>query len=270
MYKAVISDLDGTLLNKNHTVSQETIDTVKKFVDKGYKFYVATGRMYKRAKPIIDKIGIKADIICLNGARIVDQNGNELYSKKLDKKDNDIILSIDYKSFGKEIFINGYVSDEWYVVSHESDCYYEARNLTKEELPTVIPEEEYKKIHFNKIYYVGDHNNLLELEKYLQSLSLNINISFVSENCLELYHKECTKFTAALQILKRDNLKIEQVIAFGDGINDIELLLGIPNSFYMENSIYILKDKLKGTHVKPIGNSSDHSVAKTIEDLFDI
>ena len=44
MYKAIISDLDGTLLNENHDVDEFTINTVKKVLEKGIKFYIATGR----------------------------------------------------------------------------------------------------------------------------------------------------------------------------------------------------------------------------------
>jgi len=50
MYKAVISDLDGTLLNENHQINEFTIETVKKVVEKGIKFYIATGRSYFGAK----------------------------------------------------------------------------------------------------------------------------------------------------------------------------------------------------------------------------
>ncbi|MBP9510756.1 MAG: HAD family phosphatase, partial [Fusobacteriaceae bacterium] len=43
-YKAVISDLDGTLLNSNHTISKYTQEVIKKVIEKGVKFYIATGR----------------------------------------------------------------------------------------------------------------------------------------------------------------------------------------------------------------------------------
>ena len=50
MFKAVVSDLDGTLLNAEHKVSDFTRETVELLLKKGIKFYIATGRNYLGAK----------------------------------------------------------------------------------------------------------------------------------------------------------------------------------------------------------------------------
>ena len=47
MHKAVVSDLDGTLLNEEHKVSPFTKETIELLLEKGIKFYIATGRGYK-------------------------------------------------------------------------------------------------------------------------------------------------------------------------------------------------------------------------------
>ena len=44
MFKAVVTDLDGTLLNAEHKVSEFTRETVHLLLQKGIKFYIATGR----------------------------------------------------------------------------------------------------------------------------------------------------------------------------------------------------------------------------------
>ena len=56
MYKAVISDLDGTLLNEKGKVSDFTRKTVRELIDKGIKFYIATGRNYGLAKAVMDEL----------------------------------------------------------------------------------------------------------------------------------------------------------------------------------------------------------------------
>ena len=43
-FKAIVCDLDGTLLSTEHTISKNTIDTIKKITDQGVKFFIATGR----------------------------------------------------------------------------------------------------------------------------------------------------------------------------------------------------------------------------------
>ncbi len=46
MYKAVVSDLDGTLLNGSHAIDEFTKETVSEVINRGIKFYIAKGRSY--------------------------------------------------------------------------------------------------------------------------------------------------------------------------------------------------------------------------------
>ena len=82
MYKAVISDLDGTLLNEKGKVSDFTRETVKELIDKGIKFYIATGRNYGLVKAVMDELGITIPLISANGARINDENGKVVFEAK--------------------------------------------------------------------------------------------------------------------------------------------------------------------------------------------
>lgn len=120
MYKAVITDLDGTLLNSNHEVSEFSKKVIKKFVDSGYKFYIATGRLYASTKEIADSLGIKIPLITVNGTRILDENGEEIYNNTLSLEAVKDIASIDYKSCGKELLINGYFRNIWLVIDKKA------------------------------------------------------------------------------------------------------------------------------------------------------
>lgn len=269
MYKAVVTDLDGTLLDKNHTLSEFTQETMKKFLEKGYKLYIATGRNEQGARYIADRISKDIPIITANGARVIDENNKEFYSILLDEKSNDILTSVDYMSFGKEIFINGYIKDKWYVVDDSQLDAYFKRRTDKTYYPELISVEEFKNIRFNKIYFVGQFENLKKLRTYLEEkIGASTNIAFVSEWSLEVYDKKATKYEAAKALLKKDNIDDEHVIAFGDGLNDYELLNGFKTSFVMGNALDELKEKLP--HKEVIGDSNDNSVAKKIIEVFNL
>ena len=124
MYKAVVSDLDGTLLNEEHKVSLFTKETIELLLEKGIKFYIATGRGYVGAKEIMDEIGLKIPLITSNGARIVDENGREIYVNNIEQEYVDKIFSIDYKSFDKGIILNGFSGNHWYVTEDARDYFY--------------------------------------------------------------------------------------------------------------------------------------------------
>ena len=123
MYKAVVSDLDGTLLDGNHAIDEFTKETVSAVIDKGIKFYIATGRSYSGAKDIMDKLGLKIPLITSNGARILDEEGKEIYVNNLEKKYSDSILDIDYKKNGKSIVLNVYSGNDWYVTEDRREFY---------------------------------------------------------------------------------------------------------------------------------------------------
>jgi len=94
MFKAIVSDLDGTLLNAEHKVSEFTRETVKLLLQKGIKFYIATGRNYLGAKEAMDELGVKIPLITSHGSAAFDENGNENQNFENKKKSKlDIIQS---------------------------------------------------------------------------------------------------------------------------------------------------------------------------------
>ena len=143
MYKAIISDLDGTLLNENHDVDEFTINTVKKVLEKGIKFYIATGRSYFGAKEVMDKLNLEIPLITSNGARILNSEGKEIYIKNLEEKYLNKIFEIDYKSIGKDIIINGYSGNDWFVVEDVIDFFINQRP-DRLHVPAQIEEKEFK------------------------------------------------------------------------------------------------------------------------------
>ena len=78
-FKAVVSDLDGTLLNANHVIGDFTIEILNKL--KGVDIILATGRNHTDVASILGKIGAEhAVMITSNGARVRDLKGNLIYS----------------------------------------------------------------------------------------------------------------------------------------------------------------------------------------------
>ena len=70
--KLVACDLDGTLLDENHQLSQRNIQAIQRLHKAGINFMVATGRNYQSVAPMFKKEGIHCDCLLLNGALITD------------------------------------------------------------------------------------------------------------------------------------------------------------------------------------------------------
>lgn len=83
-FRAMVSDLGGTLLTPEHLVGDLTIDTLRVLEQKGVDIILATGRNHTDMSSILGKIGAeRAVMITSNGARVRDLQGNLLYSNSL-------------------------------------------------------------------------------------------------------------------------------------------------------------------------------------------
>ena len=76
MIKLIASDMDGTLLDNEHKISQENTDLITYAQKNNIVFIVATGRAYYEALPSLNEKNIDCDVISFNGGIVYDKNGN--------------------------------------------------------------------------------------------------------------------------------------------------------------------------------------------------
>ncbi|WP_268602326.1 HAD-IIB family hydrolase, partial [Escherichia coli] len=84
MYHVVASDLDGTLLSPDHTLSPYAKETLKLLTQRGVHFVFATGRHHIDVAQIRDSLEISAFMITSNGARVHNTAGELIFSHNLD------------------------------------------------------------------------------------------------------------------------------------------------------------------------------------------
>ena len=270
MFKAVVSDLDGTLLNAEHKVSEFTRETVELLLKKGIKFYIATGRNYLGAKEAMDELGVKVPLITSHGSVAFDENGNEIFSNNLKREYLDKVLDIDYKSFGKDIIITGYSGPNWFVTEDLQEYFYN-KKPDRTRYPKQITPEEFKRHDFTKIFFLGEnHDELLKLEDEIRKAvgDGNVSLLFANEGSLEVFSSNCNKAKAAEVLLERDGLTLKDAVSFGDGLNDYELITETGLGFAMGNSIYLLLEKLTDTEV--IESNAEDGMAKKLRELFNL
>jgi HAD superfamily hydrolase (TIGR01484 family) len=79
--RAIATDLDGTLLRSDQTVSERTRAAVDAAEDAGVLFIIATGRPPRWIPPVIEQIGERGLVVCANGASIYDPARHELVAR---------------------------------------------------------------------------------------------------------------------------------------------------------------------------------------------
>ena len=97
----VVSDLDGTLLQAGYGIPKNNIEAVERFVAKGGRFTVCTGRSKESVRRYIDWLPLTAPAVLNNGALIYDFNKEKvLYSTFLNKRAVELIRKM-AKTFPK-------------------------------------------------------------------------------------------------------------------------------------------------------------------------
>ncbi|AAO26773.1 putative haloacid dehalogenase-like hydrolase [Buchnera aphidicola str. Bp (Baizongia pistaciae)] len=264
MYYIVASDLDGTLLSPQFYLTEYTKKIIKRLVNKGIYFVIATGRHYNEAKEIQKMLNVPVFLITSNGARIYDLNKKLIYSCDIEQK---VVKELLQKCLlNHDILIQLYSHNNWYVSNNNysaSSLYVSFSFRSKIfEFKTIIK----KKI--SKIFFTCKNvKKLLCLEKYIIShWGKYVNVSFSFLNCLEIMSKTVSKGNSLQLIANMLGLSIKNCISFGDGMNDKEMLDMSGKGCMMDNSHYLLKKSLPNLEI--IGSNKFDSVAMYLNKIY--
>ena len=259
-YKAVVSDLDGTLLNSEHKFSEKTKNIIKKVKNTGRKIFIATGRHHLDAFKLKEQLNLDSYLISSNGARIHDENNRLVYEKNIDIDIVEIILS---KKCSKEVSRHIYTKDHWYVEEEreEFNAYHQESGFYY----TIEDFEKIKRDKIVKIFFISSNfEELLQLEKDLEKeLEDRASITLSGDECLELMASNVSKGEAIKNVMSRLNIPLEEVIAFGDGLNDYEMLSEVGKGLVMGNAAERLKEKLPNNEI--IETNIEDGVANYLE-----
>lgn len=238
-YKAVFSDVDGTLLNSYHQIPQETIETVQKLAERGIPFILVSARMPKGIWPLQHILGIKAPIICYSGALVLDESGRILFDSGLDEISFVKIRNHIAERF-KDICCSFYSGNDWFVDDKNNPWIIQESKITG-----ILPKaDEFglrnKTIH--KLLCIGQPEEINKLEQFLKLRYSFLNIYKSKETYLEIISAKSSKSLAIKILQDKFELLQKELIAFGDHYNDIDMLNYAGLGIAMGNSPNVVKD----------------------------
>ena len=103
------------------------------------------------------------------------------------------------------------------------------------------------------------------MEKEFQN---DLSITVSSPFCLEFMKKGVNKAETLKKVLKLLDIKPEEVIAFGDSMNDYEMLRLVGKPFIMGNGNKRLMEALPNVEV--VGNNNEDGIGEKLQEIFDI
>lgn len=246
MYKLIAIDLDGTLLNSNHEISEKNKQTIKKCLDKEVKIILLSGREIYSIKEFAKELGIKEYISAYNGGIISDHTGKKVYFN--DTLDKSVVKKLIDLNNGREDLLIIFAGDEIIVDNGESDLYKDFRKYTNSTPIVVENIYEYlsgndKMNNVNKICYSNDHENLLKVrDEVNERVDEDLSTLFSLPIFLEVFNKDVSKGRALEKISSYYDISSDEIIAVGDGENDIAMINYAGLGIAMENASEKLKE----------------------------
>ena len=257
--RLVVCDLDGTLLNAAHRLGDYTQAVLARLRLQGIELMLASGRHFQDIRTFANQLGDHGCLISSNGAAVHDRHARLIECRTLDP---DCVTALIRDPALADVHINVYRPDAWlvarpepYLLSYhqESGFTYQIVDLGAIDGTDVL-----------KVFFFGEHKRLREIEQsVLRRFSEQVSTTFSLPLTLEIMARGVSKGAALEGVATRLGVDLAQVLAFGDGMNDLELLRRVGTGIIMENADPRLKQALPGLAI--IGNHADESVARYLD-----
>ena len=262
-YHVVASDLDGTLLGPDHKLSEFAKSTLRALHQKGYTFVFATGRHHIEVAGIREMTGIPAYMVTSNGARVYDTRDELLFSRDVPPSIMQDI--VDVMRQDPDIFIHIYRNDTW-LLSHIDEalcaCHDDAKFTFTEFDAKKAPVDGISKVFFTHKHL--DHDLLASYEVKLKGdFGDKITVAFSNPWCLEVMGPEISKGHALRMVSESVGYSLKNCIAFGDGMNDLEMLSMAGKGVVMGTSHEKVLRALPA--IERIGSSAEDAVPLYLE-----
>lgn len=250
-------DLDGTLLKDWQSMSERTRDYLKELHKKGHKIVIATGRPYRSAERFYDELELDTPIINYNGGLVSSKHDPAFkpYSINLDKNE---VITIFHDN--EDIIENAFteVGDDIYLL-HDTEKirpllhYFNGATLTVGRFEEILDRDP------NGFLVVCHKGKSEQFETYIKD---KYNGRIKARNwgheydyIVELYTDQTDKSKGLEYVSNYLGFSQEDIIAFGDAHNDIEMLRYAHHGVAMKNA----QDRLKITasHFTEYSNTED-------------
>lgn len=280
MIKLIVSDMDGTLLAHDSSISKGNIEAIRYAQSKGVQFAIATGRDYSSLKGILEAHDLKCFSILGNGAQFCNENGEILSSAYFPKKCFKQVLQIfDELKIHYMIFTaNGFYSTAEPNVVRDAfidRCVVQFKRKREDYLDDGCNQD----MACMKLKKIGDlddfinssidiikveafNNDVSLIEKAKEKLQEIDGIAYLSsfDDNIEVTDKAAQKGLILENVIEELGYSKDEVMVLGDGLYDITLFERFKYSFAPGNA----NETIKAMAYQVVGACEEDGVSQAI------
>lgn len=257
-----VSDLDGTLLQSNETMSSYTNEIINQFVEQGMLFSYATARSLITAHKVTKNFNTQIPVIVYNGAAIIDNVSNEvILSNFFDDSINNVLDTLIKNHIYPIVY--SYINDIEKFSYIEEKCTDGMRKfiMSRQGDPRTNPVNHIEDLYQGNKFYISCIDDEEKLKPFYDMYKEQYHCIFqkdvyTHDQWLEFLPKQASKATAIQQL--KSLLNCDRLVVFGDGKNDIDMFEIADECYAVENAV----DELKTIATDIIESNNNDGVAK--------
>ncbi len=247
--KLYISDLDGTLLDFKASLAKLTETILNSEIDKGTMFTYATARSIYSAAPILGKLKLNIPVITQNGAFIVNpENGKKIVSHYFSDSTKSFLIDF-FKEHNESLLVYSCDDNREYVSWLEGSINKGTRRYISDRKgdKRLHPCKRYEDLFVGNIYYITLISPTLspaELDNYFDNKNgfarnYQSDTYKTDEYWYEIYRDDVSKANAVTKL--KELVGADEVICFGDNVNDISMFRVSDRAYAVSNCAEELK-----------------------------
>lgn len=223
LIRFMLSDIDGTLLRPDHSLSQANIEAVRKLQAAGIHFSVASSRPPRAMRQQIEALGIEVPTVAFNGANIIKPDGSLLKAHRIDPKAARTSLEL---FAGENVSVWVFADDQWLLLDPQGDYVEHERNTLGYDFVQVEHFEDYLD-RIDKIVAASKDFELLKrLEVQLNPLIAEAATAARSQSYyLDVTALDANKGSALETLAQTLGVDLAHTAAIGDAGNDVAMFL---------------------------------------------
>lgn len=255
-YEMIVLDLDGTLTNRDKVITPRTKEALMKAQKQGKKVVLASGRPTYGVMPLAKELELESwggYILSFNGGVIMNcKTGETVFSSQLPVEANLRIVEL---AVDQGVNILTYEGDK--IITMDKTCPYVEKEsmINKLEVEQIGNLKSYVDFPVPKFLMLDDGDYLAMVEPRVKAaLGKNFSVYRSEPYFLEILPKGIDKAHSLERLLERLGLRREQMIACGDGYNDLSMIQYAGLGVAMENAVL------------PVRNAADYITLSNNDD----
>ena len=259
-----VSDLDGTLMRNDETISAYTERTLNKLIGEGLAFTYATARSVESARTITGGLKLKLPVVTRNGTVLADNSTGRHLEKALFTEDEVRLLKELLPELPEYGFVSCFIGDEMiktYIPGKHTPGMEKYLRKNEHDL-RLRQAADFDSLFCGQPGYVtliDDREKIAPIYERVRDYPgwecLFQKDTYWDEYWLEICPQNCTKARAILKL--KETFGFEKLVVFGDSVNDLSMFRLADESYAVANAL----EELKEAATAVIGSNEEDAVA---------